>query len=68
MAKKNSTSKRERLKTPTGTHFAKRTAKGGFKELDEIGRSSAADRRNTAKRTVKSGYGDQGDTKRSSRE
>jgi len=67
MAKKGSTSKRERLKTPTGTHFAKRTAKGQFKELDEVGRSLSADRRTSAKKTVKSGYGDQGDRKRSSR-
>ena len=67
MPKKRSTSKRERLETPTGTHFAKRNAKGRFKELDEVGRSLAADRRKTAKKTVKSGYGDQGDTKPSSR-
>jgi hypothetical protein len=67
MAKKRSTSQRERLKTPTGTYFAKRTATGRFKELDEVGRSLAADRRRTAKKTVKSGYGDQGDRKRSSR-
>jgi hypothetical protein len=43
MAKKRSTSQRERLKTPTGTYFAKRTAGGQFKELDEVGRSLAAD-------------------------
>jgi len=35
MAKKRTTSKRERLKTPTGTYFAKRTAKVQFKEPDE---------------------------------
>jgi hypothetical protein len=66
-AKKLSSPKRERLKTPTGTYFAKRTATGRFKELDEVGRSLAVDRRGTAKKTVKSGFGDQGDQKRSSR-
>jgi hypothetical protein len=55
------------MKTPTGTYFATRTAKGQFKELDEVGRSLAADRRRMAKKTTKAGYGDQGDRKRSSR-
>jgi hypothetical protein len=64
MTKKRSTSKRERLKTPTGTYFAKRTATGRFKELDEVGRSLAADRRRTAKKATKAGFGDQGDRKR----
>jgi hypothetical protein len=65
MTKKRSTSKRERLKTPTGTYFAKRTATGRFKELDEVGRSLAADRRRTAKKATKAGYGDQGDRRSS---
>jgi hypothetical protein len=64
MAKRD-TSKRERLDTPTGSHFAKRDAKGRFKELDNVGRSLAADRRTKAKTSVKSGHGDQGDRKRS---
>ncbi len=65
MAKrKQSTSKRERLTTRTSTQFAKRTAKGRFKEMDEVGRSQKTDRRKGAKKAVKSGYGDQGDQKR----
>jgi hypothetical protein len=67
MAKNSSTSKRERLKTPTSTQFAKRTSKGRFKEMDEAGRSLSADRRKTAKNTVTAGFGDQGDQKRNSR-
>jgi hypothetical protein len=67
MAKKRSTSNRERLKTPTSTQYAKRTGKGRFKEMDEVGRSQRADRRKSAKNTVKSGYGDQGDRTRRSR-
>lgn len=63
MAKRN-TSKRERLNTRTGSHFVKRNAKGQFKEMDNVGRSLAADRRTKAQRAVKSGHGDQGDRKR----
>jgi hypothetical protein len=63
MAKK-STSKRERLKTPTSSQYAKRTSTGRFKEMDEVGRSQTADRRKRAKKTVKSGYGDQGDQRK----
>jgi hypothetical protein len=67
MAKKRSTSKRERLKTRTSTQYAKRTTAGRFKEMDEVGRSQAADRPKSAKSAVESGYGDQGDRKRRSR-
>jgi hypothetical protein len=58
------TSRRERLDTPTGSHFAKRTAKGQFKGMDSVGRSLKTDGRIKAKRTVKSGHGDQRDRKR----
>jgi hypothetical protein len=61
---KRSTTKRERLDTPTGSDFAKRDARGRFKEMDNVSRSLAADRRTKAKRAVKSGRGDQGDRKR----
>ena len=61
---KRATSKRERLDTPTSSHFAKRDAKGRFKEMDNVGRSLAADRRTKAKTPVKSGHGDQGDRQR----
>jgi hypothetical protein len=61
---KRGSSKRELLKSRNATHFAKRTSKGRFKEMDERGRSLAADRRQKAKRTVKSGHGDKGDRRR----
>jgi hypothetical protein len=64
MAKRD-TSRRERLDTPTGSHFGKRDAKDRFKEMDNVGRSLEADRRTKAKLSVKSGHGDQGDRKRS---
>jgi hypothetical protein len=62
--KKRSVSKRERLTTPTGDFFAKRDAEGQFSELDEVGRSLRADRARKAKKTVKAGFGDQGDRPR----
>ncbi len=61
MASKRTAGQRDKVKTPTGTFYAKRTSSGRFKEMDEVGRSLAADRRTRAKRTVRSGHGDQGD-------
>jgi hypothetical protein len=53
--------KRETLKTKTAILYARRTAAGRFKEMDEKGRSLKADRRTKAKNKTKSGYGDRGD-------
>jgi hypothetical protein len=61
---KRSTSKRETIDTGRNKSFAKRTAKGRFKELDDAGRSLSTDRKKAAKKTVTSGFGDQGDRKR----
>ena len=63
-ARKHSTSKRELIDTGRNKMFAKRRADGTFKEMDDVGRSLSADRRQTAKRTAKSGHGDQGDRPR----
>jgi predicted DNA-binding WGR domain protein len=57
---------REKINSPTnkmyGRRAAKGTSKGGqFTEMDDIGKSLAADRRTKAKTKVKPGYGDQGD-------
>ena len=57
--------KRDTVRTKRATLYAKRTARGRFKEMDEKGRSLSADRRRRAKKTVQSGYGDQGDRRRS---
>ena len=59
--RKRSSGKRELLKTRNATFFGKRTARGRFKEMDERGRSLAADRRRKAKTKSKRGYGDRGD-------
>jgi hypothetical protein len=65
MAKKKttrrSTQKRDTVKTPNATLYAKRSARGRFKEMDEKGRSLTTDRRRKAKSKTKSGYGDRGD-------
>jgi hypothetical protein len=67
MAKKRAAGKRDRVTTPTGSFYTKRTAGGEFKELDEVGRSQRADRRVKAKTATKSGFGDQGDQKRTTK-
>jgi hypothetical protein len=50
------------LIAPKGDKRYVRRGKGGqFKEADDVGRSSAADRRRKAKATAKRGHGDKGD-------
>ncbi len=61
---KRSTSQREKVDTGKAKMYGKRDAKGQFKEMDSVGRSLAGDRRQTAKRKVKSGHGDQGDRRK----
>lgn len=48
-------SKRELIDTGKNKMFAKRTAKGRFKEMDDVSRSLSADRRRNGKKTTKSG-------------
>ena len=52
------------MKTPSGDFYAHRNPDGSFRELDEQGRSLAADRRQKSKTTVKPGFGGEGDQKR----
>jgi hypothetical protein len=61
---KRSTTTREKLSPRGDTRYAKRSRTGQFTEMDDAGRAQAADRRRKAKKTVKSGHGDQGDRKR----
>lgn len=58
-----SSGRRDTVNAKQATMYAKRTARGRFKEIDEKGRSLAADRRTKAKTKTKSGYGDRGDRK-----
>ena len=64
MAKKSGSSKRALVKPKGDARYVKRTASGKFKESDDVGRAQKSDRRTKAKKTVKSGYGDQGDRKK----
>ena len=56
--------KRELIDTGTDKRYVRRDEKGQFKESDDVGRSLAADRRQTAKTQTESGQGDKGDRKR----
>jgi hypothetical protein len=60
-AKQRPAAKRDLVRGKNATMFAKRTARGRFKEIDEAGRSLKADRTKKAKKKTKSGYGDSGD-------
>jgi hypothetical protein len=53
--------KRDLVRRPKASAYAKRTSRGRFKEMDNVGRSQKADKPRKAKKTVRSGYGDQGD-------
>lgn len=58
--------KRDLVRRPGASAYAKRTARGRFKEMDDVGRSQTADKPRKAKKKVRSGYGDQGDAPRKS--
>ena len=64
---RRSSSKRELINTGSDKRFVRRGTKGQFKESDDVGRSLAADRRTKAKTASKSGQGDRGDRKRTSK-
>jgi hypothetical protein len=53
--------KRDLVRRPKASAYAKRTARGRFKEMDDVGRSQKADKARKVRKTVRSGYGDQGD-------
>jgi hypothetical protein len=59
--------KRDLVSRPKASAYAKRTSRGRFKEMDDVGRSQKADKPRKAKARVRSGYGDQGDQRRSTR-
>jgi hypothetical protein len=52
---------RELNNTGRDKRFVRRNANGTFKESDDIRRSLALDRKQSAKTKVKSGQGDRGD-------
>jgi hypothetical protein len=58
---KRSSSKRELIDTGRNKMYARRDARGQFKEMDDVSRSLSADRRQHAKTKAKRGQGDRGD-------
>jgi hypothetical protein len=52
---------RELIDTGTDKRYVRRDEKGQFKDSDDVGKSLAADRRQTAKTKAKKGQGDRGD-------
>jgi hypothetical protein len=65
-AKKSSrpAGKRDLVRRPKASGYAKRTTSGRFTEIDDVGRSQKADKPRKARKRVPSGYGDQGDARR----
>jgi hypothetical protein len=61
MAKRKAAAKRELINTGTDKRYARRGAKGKFKESDDVGRSSAQDRKTKARTKTTRGQGDRGD-------
>jgi hypothetical protein len=64
---RRSSSKRELINTGSDKRYVRRGTGGQFKESDDVGRSLAADRRKHAKTESKSGQGDRGDRRRTSK-
>jgi len=63
MPKKATKSHRELIDTGSDKRFVRRDEKGRFKDVVDVGRSIANDRKQHAKTKVESGQGDRGDTK-----
>ena len=60
MAKRKA-AKRNLINTGTDKRYVRRDARGRFGESDDVGRSTAQDRRRSAKTKAKKGHGDRGD-------
>lgn len=56
--------KRELIAPKGDRRYVRRDQRGRFKEVDDVGRSLAQDRRRRAKRSTTSGQGDRGDRDR----
>ena len=56
--------KRELIDPGSGKRFVKRDANGRFTSSVDVGRSLSAESRQSAKKSIGSGKGDQGDQKR----
>ena len=56
-----SSSTRDLVRRRSASAYAKRTKRGRFSEMDDVGRSQKVDKPRKAKKKVRSGRGDQGD-------
>ena len=64
-AARRAAAKRELINTGTNKLYVRRNKRGtSFKEVEDVGRSLAQDRRRKAKTTAKRGQGDRGDRRR----
>jgi hypothetical protein len=63
MAKRRA-AKRQLIKTRTDKRYVRRGERGQFRESDDVGRATAADRRTKAKTRSRKGQGDRGDRNR----
>ena len=64
-AQKSTTSKRTLIEpNPGDKRYVRRDVKGQFKDVVDVGRSLATDRRSKSKTKVKKGQGDRGDVAR----
>jgi hypothetical protein len=62
-ATKRKAAKRELIDTGKQKRYVRRSKGGQFKEVDDMGKSLAQDRKRKAKTVVKAGQGDKGDQK-----
>lgn len=63
--RRKSAAKRELIDTGTNKLYVRRNRRGtSFKEVEDVGRSLAQDRRRRAKKVAKRGQGDRGDRRR----
>jgi hypothetical protein len=61
---KKTTGKRERIDTGSDKRYLRREPSGQFKEVEDVGRSSAQDQQRKASQESKPGYGDRGDRRK----
>ena len=62
-ASKKASGKRELIAPRGDKRYVRRDEQGQFSESDDVGRSLSQDRKRTAKKEAKPGYGDRGDRK-----
>ena len=60
-SKKKTAAKRTLIAPKGDKRYVRRSAKGRFKESDDVGKSLSTDRRKRAKKKAKRGQGDKGD-------